>query len=60
MSSGRFPVRPLEYKDRDKAIPKELIVDYENKTIYASDGNGNIIPFDSGPIGPAGPNWCSR
>lgn len=45
MSSGRFPVRPLEYKDRDKAVPKELIVDYENKTIYASDGNGNIIPF---------------
>ena len=43
MSTRRFPIIPLEYKDKYTAIPRELIVDYDNKKIFAADQNGNII-----------------
>ena len=43
MSSGRFPIRPLDYANRNLAVPKELLVDYEGKTLLFSDENNNIM-----------------
>lgn len=34
---GRIPTRPLSYIDKDKAVEKEVVVDYETSKIYVSD-----------------------
>ena len=46
MSSGRFPIRPLDYANRNLAVPRELLLDYEGKTLFFSDENGNIVKDD--------------
>lgn len=40
---GRVPVIPLSYTYKDKAVSKELIVDYETGNIYIKNTNGELM-----------------
>jgi hypothetical protein len=44
----RIPTRPLDYKNRNEAKPKEILIDYNNGHIYVADEDGNI--FDASTI----------
>ena len=44
----RIPTRPLDYKNRNEAKPKEILIDYDNGHIYVSDEDGNI--FDASTV----------
>ena len=44
----RIPTRPLDYKNRNDAKPKEILIDYDNGHIYVSDEDGNI--FDASTV----------
>ena len=44
----RIPTRPLDYKNRNEAKPKEILIDYNNGHIYVSDEDGNI--FDASTV----------
>ena len=40
---ARIPIVPLSYNDRNKAIPRELLVDYSNGTIYIVSEDGSTL-----------------
>lgn len=42
-SLGRVPVMPLSYDQRERAVTKELIADYETGNIYIKNANGELI-----------------
>lgn len=42
-SLGRVPVIPLSYDRRERAVTKELIVDYETGNVYIKNANGELI-----------------
>lgn len=42
-SLGRVPVIPLSYDNRERAVTKELIADYETGNIYIKNANGELI-----------------
>lgn len=42
-AGSRIPVRPLSIDNKNLALPKELIIDYENSKIYICNMDGEII-----------------
>lgn len=42
----RVPVIPLDYLNKDKSTNREIIVDYDNKKIYAKTKTGDMIGFN--------------
>lgn len=42
---GRIPIIALEYSEADKAVPKEILIDYDNGNIYVVNRDGSVI-FD--------------
>lgn len=40
---SRVPVRALSYENKDMAVPKELVIDYDAGIIYVTDKDGNVI-----------------
>lgn len=42
-SFSRVPLIPLSYEDKDKAVTKELLVDYETGNVYIKNINGELI-----------------
>ena len=42
-SLGRVPVMPLSYDQKDRAVTKELVVDYETGNIYIKNASGELI-----------------
>lgn len=40
---GRVPVMPLSYDQRDRAVTKELVADYETGNIYIKNASGELI-----------------
>lgn len=44
-AKDRIPVRPLDYKESnngEKALNKEMMVDYDSGKVYVKDSNGDI------------------
>lgn len=46
MNKGRIPIIPLSYSERDKAVKKELLVDYDNGKIYVVSAHDKSIIYD--------------
>lgn len=44
--NGRFPLIPLDYKDRNIAHKKELLVDYDTGRIYVVSADNKSVIFD--------------
>lgn len=44
--NGRIPVRPLPYNDRDLAMTREIIIDYDKGNIYITDKDDPTILID--------------
>ena len=44
--NGRFPIIPLDYKDRNIAHKKELLVDYDTGRLYVVSADNKSIVFD--------------
>lgn len=42
-AKGRIPCRPLSYENASLALPKEIVVDYENGVIYICQEDGTLI-----------------
>ena len=42
-AAARIPTRPLSYTNKSLAKKKELLADYENRELYMSDANGNLV-----------------
>lgn len=42
----RVPIIPLDYLSKDKSMGRELMLDYDNKKIYAKTKDGLIINFN--------------
>lgn len=42
-ATSRIPTRPLTYANKSLAEKKELLADYENRELYMSDANGNLV-----------------
>lgn len=40
---GHLPVRPLSYENKDLAVKKELIVDWNNGELYINTAAGNLV-----------------
>lgn len=43
---GRVPIIALSYDERDKAVPKELLVDYDTGKIYVVSAYDKTVIFD--------------
>lgn len=48
-TKARIPVRPLSYDNKENAVPKELVIDYENCCAYVCDVDGNIVDIGANP-----------
>jgi len=46
MSMTRYPVIALDYSEKDKAVPKELLVDYTNGNIYIVSATDKSVIFN--------------
>lgn len=47
MHSTRIPVQPLPYENRSLAVERELIVNYDDGSMYITADNGKIIDITS-------------
>lgn len=44
--NGRFPIIPLDYKDRNIAHKKELLIDYDTGRLYVVSADNKSVVFD--------------